>query len=163
MAGNNLDTTSAIEDDTTITVNDTATAPYEAWANGAAFGADDNGDGVPNAVAWVLGAADPNAAALGLLPTFDAKSDPHFVIFTFRRMDEAKDDPNTVITVEYGTTLASNGWGTALHDGTNVIVTETDNFHSADPGIDRVQVKLRKSTFAPNGKLFIRLSVAPAP
>ncbi len=161
-AGNNLNTTSAITDNTTITVNG-ATGSYETWSAGAPFAGDANGDGVANALAWVLGAADPNAAAYALLPTFDAKSDPNFVIFTYRRTDAANNDPNTVITVQQSTALTSNGWGTAVHDGTNVIVTVTDNFHSTVPGIDRVEVKLRKSVFSPAGKLFVRLNVAPTP
>jgi hypothetical protein len=118
---------------------------------------------VANALAWVLGAADPNAAAYSLIPPFDAKSDPNFVVFTYRRTDEANNDPNTIISVQYSTTLTSNGWGTATHDGTNVIVTESNNFHSTVPGIDRVEVKLRKSVFSPAGKIFVRLSVAPTP
>jgi hypothetical protein len=163
LAGNNLDTTAAILDDTTITVQAAATDPFEAWAGGAAFNEDENGDGVANALAWVLGAADPDTAANGLLPTLDAISDPDFVVFTYRRKDDANDDPNTVIHVEFGTSLSAVGWVTAIHDGTDVIITETDDFHSTDPGIDRVQVRLRKSAFAPGGRLFVRLAVSPAP
>ena len=40
---------------------------YEAWAGGAGFGADANGDGVSNGLAWLLGASGPNAAVT--LPT----------------------------------------------------------------------------------------------
>jgi autotransporter-associated beta strand protein len=162
VAGNNLNTASAITDNTTITVNGT-TGSYETWSAGAPFAGDANGDGVANALAWVLGAADPNAAAYSLIPTFDAKSDPNFVVFTYRRTDEANNDPNTIISVQYSTSLTSNGWGTATHDGTNVIVTESNNFHSTVPGIDRVEVRLRKSVFSAGGKLFVRLNVAPVP
>ncbi|MEP4078854.1 beta strand repeat-containing protein [Haloferula sp.] len=42
--------------------------PYLAWSGGAAFEDDANGDGVSNGLAWILGAADPAANALGLLP-----------------------------------------------------------------------------------------------
>lgn len=162
VAGNNLNTASAITDNTTITVNG-ATGPYETWSAGAPFAGDANGDGVANALAWVLGAANPATAAYALVPTFDAKSDPNFVIFTYRRTDEANNDPNTVITVQYSTAMTSNGWGAAIHDGTNVIVAESNNFHSTVPGIDRVEVKLRKSVFSPAGKLFVRLNVTPTP
>lgn len=44
-------------------------SPYETWAGGEAFGNDANGDGVSNGLAFLLGAANPNANALGLLPT----------------------------------------------------------------------------------------------
>jgi autotransporter-associated beta strand protein len=47
----------------------TATDPYEDWADGALFDEDENGDGVSNGLAFLLGAADPDANALGLLPT----------------------------------------------------------------------------------------------
>jgi len=45
----------------------TATA-FETWAGGELFEDDTNGDGVDNGLAWILGAADPNADALSLLP-----------------------------------------------------------------------------------------------
>jgi fibronectin-binding autotransporter adhesin len=42
--------------------------PYTIWAGGAGFHADANGDGVNNGLAWILGAANPGANALALLP-----------------------------------------------------------------------------------------------
>ena len=42
--------------------------PYAAWAGGAGFHADANGDGVPNGLAWILGASEPSAYALAFLP-----------------------------------------------------------------------------------------------
>jgi len=162
VAGNDLTTTVALLDDTTINVQSSTADPFEDWAGLATFGDDENGDGVANGLAWVLGAATPDDAANGLLPTLDAKSDPDFVIFTFRRKDDANDDLNTVIAAQYGTTLTANDWETAIDDGMDIIITEDDNFHSADPGIDRVQVKLRKSVFAQNGRLFVRLGVSSA-
>jgi len=161
-AGNPLDNDPALDDNTIITVNIPPSDPYASWSGEAAFGDDENGDGVANGLAWVLGADTPDDAANGLLPTLDANSDPDFVIFTFRRKDEANDDPNTVIAVQYGTSLTANDWETAIHDGTDVIITEDDNFHSANPGIDSVEVKLRKSALAQDGKLFVRLGVSSA-
>jgi autotransporter-associated beta strand protein len=44
--------------------------PYLAWAGpGVNFEADANNDGVKNGLAWLLGAANPSASALGFLPT----------------------------------------------------------------------------------------------
>ena len=51
---------------------------------------DANGDGVQNAVAYALGAADVNENAIGLLPTFDNSSDPTYFIFTYDRNDAAR-------------------------------------------------------------------------
>ncbi|HSP43256.1 MAG TPA: autotransporter-associated beta strand repeat-containing protein [Luteolibacter sp.] len=123
---------------------------YASWSGGAAPDIDTNGDGVDNGVAWALGAADPSANAIGLLPTLDNTSDPDFFIFNFNRSDEANDDPNTTIEVEYGSDLS--GWTTAVA-GPDVVITVT-------PGspTDAVEVKIRR-TLAVGNKLFARLNV----
>ena len=54
-----------VSDDTTITVR----SKYEAWSGTLDFDSDTNGDGVDNGLAFLLGAADQNVSALGLLPT----------------------------------------------------------------------------------------------
>ena len=50
-----------------------AGSPYETWAGGTGaglgFGEDKNNDGVANGLAFLLGAAGPDANAVGLLPT----------------------------------------------------------------------------------------------
>ncbi|MFZ9937544.1 MAG: beta strand repeat-containing protein [Luteolibacter sp.] len=46
-----------------------ASTPYQTWAGGAVFSADDNGDGVANGLAFLLGAANPSENAIGRLPT----------------------------------------------------------------------------------------------
>ena len=163
VAGNNLVTTSEILDDTTITVNGTVSNPYDTWAGSAVFGDDANGDGVDNGLAWSLGALNANADATDLLPTYDYTTDPAYIICTFRRSDEAEAHADTTMIVQYGTTLGSAGWVTAMHDGSNVIITETDNHYSTTPGIDRVVVKLKRSTLASGGKLFARLRVEQSP
>lgn len=163
VAGNNLVTTSEILDDTTITVNGTVSNPYDTWAGSAVFGDDANGDGVDNGLAWSLGALNANADATDLLPTYDYTTDPAYIICTFRRSDEAEAHADTTMVVQYGTTLGSAGWVTAMHDNNNVIITETDNHYSTTPGIDRVVVKLKRSTLASGGKLFARLRVEQSP
>ena len=65
--------------------------------------------------------------------------------------------------VEYGTSLGSGSWTTAVHDNNNVIITETNNHYSTSPGIDRVVVKLKRSTLGAGGKLFARLRVEQSP
>jgi autotransporter-associated beta strand protein len=54
-----------VQDDTTITVQ----SYFEAWSGANDFGADTNGDGINNGLAWLLGASDKNVNATGLLPT----------------------------------------------------------------------------------------------
>lgn len=131
-------------------------SPYNTWSGGAAANVDTNNDGVANGLAWVLGAANPAANAIGLLPTLDNISDATYAIFTFNRSDLANDDANTTIAVQYGNDLS--GWTTAVNDGTNVIVTVTTGSPT-----DQVKVKLKRSTLGANGKLFARLNVVVAP
>ena len=128
---------------------------YATWSGGAAATIDSNNDGVMNGTAWALGAADPNANAIGLLPTLNNTSDPAYVIFNFNRSDAANNDPKTAIAVEYGNNLA--GWTTAVdNDDVDIIVTP------GSPG-DAVQVKLKRSTLAAGGKIFARLKVVVTP
>lgn len=129
---------------------------YQGWAGaGVVFDADANNDGVDNGIAWVLGAADEDANAIPLLPTLDHTSDPNFIIFTYRRDDDANTNPQTSIKVEYGTNMAD--WSPATHNGTTIIIPPaTDD--GAGPGVDLVQVKISR-TLAAGGKLFTRLNV----
>ena len=46
----------------------TVRSPFQAWANGASFTADTNGDGVANGLAWRLGASGPSDNAVACLP-----------------------------------------------------------------------------------------------
>ena len=90
----------------------------------------------------------------------DNTSDPDYFIFTYRRKDDASTDPNTTITAEYSTTLGS--WTTAV-DNADIDIIVTDNHYSVTPGVDRVEVKLKRSTLAPGGKLFARLKSVHTP
>jgi autotransporter-associated beta strand protein len=140
-----------------LQLNATAiTNPYMDWSEGAAANVDSNGDGLANAVAWALGAANVTDNATNLLPTLDNTSDATHVIFHFNRADAANDDPNTAITVQYGNDL--DGWTTAVHDGDNVIISIEESSPT-----DTVQVKLKRSTIGAGGKLFVRLNVTVSP
>jgi hypothetical protein len=152
VAGNNLNTASAIADDTIITVQ----TSYAAWSGGTAFNADENGDDVANGVAWLLGATDTAANVDDLLPVLDDTSDAEYTIYTYRRSDVANADANTTITAEYTSDLSA--WTTAVHDGTNIIITVSNDFYGVNPGIDKVEVKIKRS-LASGGPLFLRLKV----
>ena len=156
VAGNNLVTTSAIVDDTTLTVN---AAGFSGWSGGAALNADANNDGVSNGMAWVLGAANPSANAISLLPTFNNTSDPTYFIYTYRRSDAANSAPGTTIAVQYSSTLGA--WTTAV-DNADIDITVTDNFYGTDPGVDKVEVKIKRA-LAVSGKLFSRLNLVTTP
>ena len=142
-------------DDISLTGDFIASQPtYDSWAAGPAGDVDSNGDGVPNSIAWVLGASAPNASSTSLMPTLDNTSEPDYMIFNYRRSDEANNDPMTAIEVEYGSSLSS--WTTAVHDNDTVMISVDDDFHGT--GIDRVQVKL-KTSLADDARLFGRLKV----
>lgn len=132
--------------------------PYLAWSGGPAMSVDSNGDGVRNGLAWALGAANPTVDAKALLPVLDNTTDPNYLIFTHRRADAANADTNTAIVVEYGSNMT--GWTTAVHDGTNVVVTTTNDGYGA--GVDKVVVKVKR-TLAVGGKLFARMRVNVLP
>jgi len=125
---------------------------YTTWSGGAPPDGDANGDGIPNAVAYALGATDATENAIGLLPTLD-NSDPNNFVFTFDRSDVAEADATTTITVEYGSNLS--GWTTAV-DGVGGVGID-DSGASAD-GLTPVIVTIPKS-LAAGGKMFARLNV----
>ena len=130
---------------------------YNNWSGGAAFDADTNNDGIANGIAWVLGAASPSASATGLLPTFDTTTDPAYFTYTYRRSDTANAAIGNTIVAQYGTTPSA--WTTAIHDGTNIIITVTNDIA---PGLDSVQVKIKR-TLTPGGTIFARLRVQLGP
>jgi hypothetical protein len=130
---------------------------YATWSGGAPADGDANNDGVKNGVAWVLGAADPDENAVGLIPTLDNTSDPDFFIFNYRRSDTANGDGTTAIKVEYSSDLVN--WPDAVA-GPDIVITPFNDAYAA--GIDRVEVKIRR-TLAVGGKLFARLNVVVTP
>jgi uncharacterized repeat protein (TIGR02543 family) len=147
-------------DSNTATVSITVQTPFEGWTGGAASSptVDSSGDGIPDGLAWVLGASDPSSDAAALLPNSDMVSDFDYFIFTYRRSDVAYNDSDTSIEVIYSNDLSS--WTTAVHDGTNVVITETDDYYG--PGVDRVEVKLNWD-LAADEKIFTRVRVEIAP
>ena len=83
----------------------------------------------------------------------------HYSIFTYRRSDAANTSPNTTIAVHYGSGLS--GWSTAV-PGPEIIITPTDDFYGASPGVDKVEVKIKRA-LAVDNKLFTRLKIEVAP
>jgi len=162
-SNNMLDSDPAIDDDTTITVN---AAGYIGWSGGASFNADANNDGVSNGMAWLLGAANINTNAISLLPTFNNTSDPTYFIYTYRRSDAANTAADTSIAVEYCSNLRD--WSYAIdptvdvNNNEDIEITESDNFYGTSPGVDKVEVKIKRS-LAISGKLFSRLNLVTTP
>ena len=153
----------------TLTVNDgsghigsttitTIQSNYDGWSGSGGFTVDTNNDGIDNGIAWVLGATDTSINATSLLPVSDNTTDPAYFIYTFRRNDEAANDPNTGIAVQYGSDLSN--WTTAAPSGSDIIITETDDGYGA--GIDKVEVKIKR-IFITESRLFTRLTVTSTP
>lgn len=132
-----------------------ADSGFAAWSGGAAPDVDSSNDGLPNAIAWALGAASPFDNVRALLPQLDHTSDPAYLLFVFPRSNTAATDPGTQIDVEFGTDLAD--WNPAIHDGENVIMDVVEG----DP-VSTVVVRFKHTTLAPNGILFARLRVTVA-
>lgn len=116
--------------------------------------ADFDGGGLTSGLEWALGGNPTNAADdAGLAPIFDS-TDADFFIYTYRRSDAAHADASTSIAMQYSSSMTS--WNTAVHDGTNVIISVTND--GAGTGIDLVEVKIRRS-LATDNRLFAKLIV----
>ena len=140
-----------------INLTGTGQTAYAAWSGGADFEVDTNGDGVDNGLAFILGAADVNANALGLLPTVG--TEPGFLTLTFQRLDGIAP---AVLSVDYSGDL---GFGntdviplTSQTLGSGVVVEVTDGSPT-----DTVVVKIPDSFASASGTLFARLSATAAP
>ena len=155
VAGLALDTASAIPDDTTITVQ----TAYAAWAGGADFTTDANHDGVPNGLAWLLGATDPAASASGLLPKATYEADK--LVLTFRCLTTAKRGA-AVLKVQFSNDLGqADPWASheavvPAADGT-VGSVYFDTTADADPAFINVRAEIPSGAAPPDGRLFARL------
>jgi len=142
-SANPLNTVSAIADDTTITVQ----TAYAAWAGGALFDADANGDGVKNGLAWILGAGSSSASAGNM-------------VFTFKRM-QTSINANTALTIDVGTTLTS--WPHSFTVGTDTIGSTAGVVVTKDsPGVGTDTVTLTVAQ-SPDAKKFARLKAVQTP
>ena len=84
---------------------------HEDWTTGGElFEEDRNGDGVDNGLAWLLGAADPDADATGLLPT--ASDDTGKLVLSFTCLKVAG-RAGATLNVQYSNDLgATDLWAT---------------------------------------------------
>lgn len=143
----------------TLEYDDVGTStPYESWAGGALFEGDENGDGVSNGVAWLLGAADPNADALGLLPTVTEQNDGDLIL-TFNCL-AGPDRGAALLEVEYDADLAGAWTGTPVPGVVGNSTVGNVSFVVTDPapagGLLNVVATIDADAAA-NGRLFGRL------
>lgn len=157
--GNNLDTTPAIIDDTTVTV--VGGDPYETWSGGLAFKGDGNDDGVIDGMAWLLGAATPSANAIALLPAVSQSSGNLVLNFTCLK---TANRGGAVLKVQYSKDMGqTDPWHDAEVPDVDITVNSVI-FDTTDAGnqID-VVATIPASAASPGTRLFARLSGASAP
>jgi fibronectin-binding autotransporter adhesin len=142
-----------------LTVGDPGGTPYELWAsvNAPTGNPDDDfdGDGVSNAVEFVLG-GDKDANDLDKLPA--ATTENGNLVFTFVR-DQISVDAGVTVQIEVGTDLST--WPDTYTVGADTAgstagVTVTDN----EDGTDTVTLTVAR---APDAAKFARLAVTIAP
>jgi hypothetical protein len=138
-----------VEDDTTITVR----TPYAAWAGGALFDADTNGDGVKNGLAFLLGASGPNANALSKLPTVTESGGG--LVMTFDMLNAASRGTAT-LSIEHSSDLGiGDAWeAAAVPDVDNTVNDVVFDIEGSGPLDVQATIPVSK---AAAGKLFGRL------
>jgi hypothetical protein len=147
-AGNDL--VVPVSDDTTITVQ----TQYQAWAGGAVFGADANGDGVSNGLAFLLGAANPSANALDLLPKVDETDGNLVLTFSIRNLANRG---AASLNVEHSSDLGlTDAWEIALVPDTSSTVNDVI-FSITPDGILNDVIATIPASKAAGGKLFGRV------
>ncbi len=139
-----------------------SSSPFDTWAGTGTlgpvtFGGDTNGDGVQDGLAFLLGAANPDDSALGLLPTVTETGGG--LVMTFSMLDSASRGTAT-LSVEHSSDLGiTDPWSTpvAVPDATpDPQIPPIDFQVSGGPGTLSVIATISSSEAAA-GKLFGRL------
>ncbi len=138
-----------------LTVGEPSGTPYELWAGtGVLFDEDENGDGVSNGLAFLLGAADPDVSALGLLPTVTETGGG--LVMTFDMLDSASRGTAT-LSVEHSSDLGiTDAWTTVAVPDTSGGPTSGVTFAVSGSGTLDVEATIGSGE-ADGGKLFGRL------
>lgn len=129
-----------------------ADARFSDWAGGHPPEADSSGDGIPNALAWALGAPSPLDDATERLPRLDLTSDPDYVLLVFDRNNRVVTEPNAALAVEFTTDFMD--WSIATHDGERIHVEVMEGTPAS-----QVRVRFKRAAMAPADTLFARLLV----
>ncbi len=144
----------------TLTYDEEPTGtPFELWAGpGVAFDGDESGDGVPNGLAFLLGAASPGDNAIDLLPV--ANEDAGGLVLTFSMLD-ADARGSATLSIEHSSDLGiSDAWTTVTVPDTSSTV---DDVVFTITGSSPLEVTATiPASKAGNGKLFARLRAVVA-
>ncbi len=164
ISGNSVVTNPAIDDGMTVTVT---SIPFTAWSNAGSFDTDANGDGIPNGLAWLLGAANPNSNATSALPT-SAQNSGNLTL-SFRTLQQAGRG-TALIRVQYSKDLGVTDLWTANNTrdaivpgiaGTSTVNGITFVTTTVAGGFLDVQATIPASAALPGTKLFSRIRVDP--
>lgn len=134
--------------------------PYETWATGGElFGDDKNGDGVSNGLAFLLGAADPDADATDLLPTVSEAAGGLVMIF---QILDSTSRGTAALSVEHSSDLGdTDPWIVVAVPDSDAGPTSGVSFEvsaaSGSPSVHSVTATIGSGE-AVGGKLFGRLS-----
>jgi hypothetical protein len=143
-----------------ITVIDVAPDGFDDWLARYSLvadpGTDSDQDSISNAVEYVIGGNPVSQSDSSLLPTAELASadmdglpgEEDYLLFSYRRTDEAKNDPFTTIKVEWSASLAGPWAGTG-----GMFEQVTDGAE-----VDLIKVYIPRS-LAVDGKIFARLGV----
>lgn len=150
------------------TLNITVKSKFEAWSSGstATFTGDANGDGVPDGLAWVLGAPSPGHRVHGHLPIARKSIDGGFSL-SFSCLSPANRGAAT-LSLQFSRDMGvTDPWeshtvpipssnGTDPASGVVFEVTPNGNFN-------QVQATLPATVANGSGRIFCRLRALPAP
>ena len=139
-------------DEVVITVADSL-SPFEIWAGGGeiTFTGDANGDGVPDGIAWLLGAADPSEIATDLMPIVAVNNGALEVSFKMLNQDNRG---GAELDLQYSMDLFT--WTTVTvpeetgtHNGVDFVINPNDRLN---------EVKATVSPEISSSRIFIRLT-----
>ncbi len=143
----------------TFSVTGTGQTAYAAWSGGLDFEVDTNGDGIGNGMAFLLGAADPDADATGLLPTVSESGGD--LVLSFSMLNAANRGGASMATQHSADLGATDAWDAAGNEETVPETTGTVgvvDFDITPNGIlNDVTVTIPASEANGGSKLFGRL------
>jgi autotransporter-associated beta strand protein len=143
----------------TINVSGTAQTQYEAWAGGALFNNDANGDGVKNGLAFLLGASGPSGAVTQ--PTV-TESGGNLLLSNFLSRNDASRGTATLYVQHSSDLGISDAWvSVPVTDAGIAASGVTFSVTTASP--NNTVTATISSSEAAGGKLFGRLNASPTP
>lgn len=140
-----------------LVLNQVISDPYALWSGGSPFDADANHDGVPNGLAWILGATSKDQPAIAALPA--ASRPPGSLVITFRCLN-ASSRGGTVLRLQHSPDLgAATTWSTVDVPETSGTIGGVTFTVTPDGDFNRVTATISTA----GGSHFARLISLPPP